>query len=277
MKSELAAHYDKKPQWKAYLPGLGVFEREVRRFMKVPTQTIGSPIGSSLLYFTIFHFSLGRLVTSQPGANTALSLGLNYIEFLIPGVMAMETANGAFQNPVSSIIQSKWSGTIVDQLMAPLSPLATLLAYIGGGVIRTFIVASATYFAGALFSQSLPMHNFALLLLGLLLSVSIFSSLGVLAGFWCKSFDQVGMIGTFILQPLMFLSGVFFSFQSFPENISWLPYLNPAFYIVNLFRYALVGVSDVSPLIAFPTALVFALCLFGSALKFLQGGKIVKM
>lgn len=270
MTQSLKELYSKPPAAFPHLPALAVFEREVRRFFNVPVQTLAGPIGSSLLYFAIFSFSIGRMAS---GANAPdLTHGTDYVQFLIPGIMAMEVVNAAFQNPVSSLLIAKWTGTIVDQLMAPLSPIATWFAYMGGALVRALLVATAAYVAGAIFSQNLPMQNFSLLLLSVFLTTVLFASLGVIAGVVCKSFDQVGMIGTFIIQPLVFLSGVFFSFQSLPESLHWLPFVNPIFFIVNMFRRAVIGVGDIDALTAFCVTGGFALVLSIFALGVLRRG-----
>lgn len=274
MAVELKKLYEKPMEWRNYLPGLGVFEREVRRFFAVPAQTLGAPLGSALLYFTIFHFSLGRLINSSGDAQaTALSLGVDYLHFLVPGIMAMEMVNASFQNPVSSLLISKWSGTIIDQLMAPLDSLSLWLAYLAGALVRVMVVAMSTYIAGCLFTQSFLLHNVFAFFAAASLIAGIFGSIGILAGVLCKTFDQVGIISSFIIQPLMFLSGVFFSLSRLPENLAWLPYINPGFYIVNMVRYSLIGVSDVSPTLAFAVSAVSFLVLATASIKVIGSGR----
>lgn len=272
MKKDLASLYGKGVEPRSYLPGFGVFEREVRRFFRVPAQTLGSPLGTSLLYFVVFYFSIGKTLASSPQGQKALSLGLSYILFLIPGVMAMEVINASFQNPVSSIMQSKWMGTIVDQLMAPLDAFSMWAAYVGGAVVRALIVTVATYVAGSLFAQDFVMHNVFLLALAAVLATGMFASLGIITGVMCKSFDQVGMVGSFILQPLVFLSGVFFSLSNLPPHLAFLPYLNPVFYIVNMFRHAVLGVGDASLFTSFGAAFVFFVVLSLLALSVIRKG-----
>lgn len=252
------------------LPGWAVFEREVRRFFAVPVQTIAGPIGSSLLYFIIFHFSIGKLAAET--GQTQISHGINYVSFLIPGIMAMEVINASFQNPVSSLMISKWGGTIADQLMAPLSPLATWMAYIGGALVRALIVSFAAFMAGSLFSGVFTLNHPFLFLLAVTLTTAIFSGLGILAGVVCRSFDQIGMIGTFVIQPLVFLGGVFFSFQNLPESLKWLPFFNPIFYIVNMFRQSILGVGDAGILMSFSISALFAAGMGCAALVVLRRG-----
>lgn len=272
MKKDLTSHYRAGVEARSYLPGLGVFEREVRRFFRVPAQTLGSPLGTSLLYFVVFYFSIGKMLASSAQGQKALSLGISYILFLIPGVIAMEVINASFQNPVSSIMQSKWMGTIVDQLMAPLSAHSMWAAYVSGAMVRAIIVTAATYLAGSLFAQEFTMHNILLLMLAIVLATGIFSSLGIITGVLCKSFDQVGMVGSFILQPLVFLSGVFFSLSSLPPQLAFLPYLNPVFYIVNMFRHSVVGAGDADVLTSFCASAVFFVVLSLLAIGVIRKG-----
>lgn len=240
---------------KAWLPGFGVFEREVRRFFAVPAQTIFAPFGSALIYFGLFGLALGKLISASP--NNTLTHGFDYIVFLIPGIMAMEVVNAALQNPMSSIMIAKWSGTIVDVLMAPLSPFAMWISYIFGAIIRAFIVSLAVLASGFLCSWNFISFNPIYLIFSIILATGIFGSIGIAAGAVCKSWEQVGVIMSFVVQPLVFFSGVFFSFHSFPEWIQFIRYLNPIFYIVSMFRFSVLGISDTSPLIAFSVSILF--------------------
>ena len=240
---------------KAWLPGFGVFEREVRRFFAVPAQTIFAPFGSALIYFGLFGLALGKLISTNH--NPTLTHGFEYIVFLIPGIMAMEVVNAALQNPMSSIMIAKWSGTIVDVLMAPLSPFSMWCSYISGAIIRAIIVSLAVLASGFLCSWNFLSFNPFLLLFSIILATGIFGSIGIAAGAVCKSWDQVGVIMSFIVQPLVFFSGVFFSFNSFPEWIQFIRFLNPIFYIVSMFRFSVLGISDTSPMIAFSVSILF--------------------
>ena len=256
-----------------YLPCFAVFEREIRRFFSVPAQTIFGPMGSSFLYFIIFHFSIGKYAESSGDTSRLLSHGVPYLLFLIPGIMTMEIINASFQNPVSSLLIAKWTGTIIDQLLAPLSPRATWVAYLGGALVRALLVSTSAYIAGAIFTRSLPIHNIFLFLYAIVCATTIFGSLGIIAGIRCKNFDHVSMITTLCIQPLVFWSGVFFSFQQLPDAISWLPYVNPIFYLVNLFRFAIIGICEVPLVVAMLTSFVFAAVLGLGALVTLSKGK----
>lgn len=255
---------------KPWLPGFGVFEREVRRFFAVPAQTILAPFGSAILYFGLFGLALGKLISKNN--DQVITHGYDYVVFLIPGIMAMEVVNAGLQNPMSSIMIAKWSGTIVDILMAPLSPFAMWLAYICGAIIRAMIVSLAVLSAGFLCAWTFVPFNPIFLVCALILATGIFGSIGIVVGAICKSWDQVGVLLSFIVQPLVFFSGVFFSFSTFPEWIQFIRYFNPIFYIVSMFRYSVLGISDTSPLISFSVSLLFFIITSIFSVKVLKSG-----
>ncbi|KAB8028533.1 ABC transporter permease [Fluviispira multicolorata] len=263
-------YLNKKVISKSWLPGFGVFEREVRRFFAVPAQTILAPVGSSIIYFALFGLSIGKMLST--GHNSILTHGYNYITFLIPGIMAMEIINAGIQNPMSSIMISKWTGTIVDMLMAPLTPFAMWFAFVCGAIIRSLIVGIAVYFSGSLCSGTFIFFNPIPLVAAIILATGIFGSLGIAAGAICKSWEQIGIILSFIIQPLVFFSGVFFSFNSFPEWIQFIRFLNPIFYIVCMFRYSMLGVSDTTPLISFGVSSIFLIISSVIAIQVLKSG-----
>lgn len=256
---QLVDYLNNPPVVKAWLPAFGVFEREVRRFFAVPAQTLLGPLGSALIYFGLFGLSLGKVLDQSP---SSISAGISYVSFLIPGIMAMETVNASIQNPMSSLMIAKWSGTIVDILMAPLTPFALWSAYIFGAFVRALIVACAVLIAGIICSQNIPHVNVFLLFFSSLICVGIFGSLGIILGIICKSWDQVGMILSFIIQPLVFFSGVFFSFNFLPDWLQFVKYFNPIFYMVSLFRYSVLQKSDMNIYVAAGVAIIFLCAMF---------------
>jgi ABC-2 type transport system permease protein len=264
--------YSKRLVQKDYLPGFGVFQRETLRFFSVPIQTIAGPLGNSVLFYAIFAITLG----SRTDLSANLTLGHSFVAFLMPGLMMMEVVNGSFQNPVSSLMIAKWTGTIVDQIMAPITPFATWCAYVSGALVRAALVALASYFVGSLFAGEWNMASLPLALLALTLSVCFFASIGIVAGVLCRDFDQVSLIGTFVIQPLVFLSGVFFSFKTLPTELSFLPYFNPIFYLVNLMRQAVLGTGDVTVGLGIAASAGFALVSSFAAFWYLKNGKGLK-
>lgn len=253
----LTEHLNEPSKIKLWLPAFGVFEREVRRFFAVPAQTLLGPLCSALIYFGLFGLSLGKILDRSPAS---VSSGVTYVLFLIPGIMAMESVNASIQNPMSSLMISKWSGTIIDILMAPITPLGLWLAYIFGALIRALIVATAVLIAGVICSHNLPHIHLPLLLFSSVICVGIFGSLGIILGIICKTWDQVGMILSFVIQPLIFFSGVFFSFDFLPSWLQFAKYFNPIFYIVSLFRYSVLQKSDMNIFVASIIGIVF-LCI----------------
>lgn len=255
----LTEHLNKSAQIRIWLPAFGVFEREVRRFFAVPVQTLFGPLCSALIYFGLFGLSLGRILDHS---SASVSSGIAYVLFLIPGIMAMESVNASIQNPMSSLMIAKWSGTIIDILMAPITPFALWTAYIFGAFIRVSIVVTTVFIAGIICAQQIPYVHLPLLLFSNFICVGIFGSFGIILGIICKTWDQVGIIVSFIVQPLVFFSGVFFSFDFLPSWLQFAKYLNPIFYIVSLFRYSILQKSDINIFVASAVGIVFLCVMF---------------
>lgn len=216
-----------------------LFIKELLRFSKVWLQTLGAPIVTSLLYLLVFAQVLeGRMQVFE---------GVSYTAFLIPGLMMMALIQNAFANSSSSIIQSKVTGNIVFLLVAPLSYLEFYMAFMLAGVVRGFVVALGVLVIGVFFAD-LPLHSVWLLLLFAFLSAMVLSTFGVIAGIWAEKFDQLAGAQNFIILPLSFLSGVFYSINSLPQAWQQISRFNPFFYMIDGFRYGFFGVSDVSPL-----------------------------
>ncbi len=214
-----------------------LWRREVNRFMKIKKQTIGAPLLETFLYISVFGAALGSRVGELHG--------IDYVIFVIPGLIMMAMAINAFANNSSSILQQKFQGAIQDQLSSPASPLELLLAFSFGGFARGLIVAMLTFVAASLLVD-LPVDHVAVLLPSLFLVGFFFSQLGVLIGIRAEQFDDVAFAQTFVLQPLIFLGGVFYSASLLPEPFQTLTHFNPVFYMINLVRYGFVGFSEVS-------------------------------
>jgi len=226
-----------------------LFYKELLRFSKVWLQTLGAPIVTSLLYLLVFAQVLeGRM---------EVFAGVSYAAFLIPGLMMMSLIQNAFANSSSSIIQSKVTGNIVFLLVAPLSYLELYLAFMLAGVVRGFVVALGVLVIGIFFAD-LPLHSAWLLMIFAFLSAMILSTIGVIAGIWAEKFDQLAGAQNFIILPLSFLSGVFYSIGSLPDVWQQLSRINPFFYMIDGFRYGFFGVSDVSPLVSLAVLLLSA-------------------
>lgn len=225
-----------------WIPFLTLIHREIKRFMKVVIQTVVSPIISSSLYLLIFGVSLGSQVN--------LPNGLSYITFLIPGLMVMGLINNAFQNSSSSIVTSKFSGDLEDIRVAPITNHQIIWAMGIGGVIRGSTVALISGLVGFIFhyltlDQYLPIKYPGLFILFLILCGLIFSFCGIFVAFIARTFDQLSAFSTFILIPLTYLGGVFMTTQVLHPFWQKVCLLNPVFYLINGFRYSMIGVSDI--------------------------------
>ena len=214
-----------------------LWRREVSRFMKIKKQTLGGPLLETFLYITVFGAALGSRIKELHG--------IEYILFVIPGLVMMSWATNSFTNNSSSILQQKFQGAIHDQLSSPASPLELLLAFSLGGFVRGGLVAVITCVV-AFILVGLPVDNVAVLIPALFLVGFFFSQLGVLIGVRAEQFDDVAFAQTFILTPLIFLGGVFYSASLLPQPFQTLTHFNPIFYMISLVRYGFVGYSEVS-------------------------------
>ena len=215
-----------------------LFYKEVLRVWKVSLQTVLSPILTSMLYLLIFSHVLEQHVEVYPG--------VRYTAFLIPGLVMMSVLQNAFANSSSSLIQSKITGNIVFVLLAPITYLEFFAAYVLASVLRGLVVGVGVYLAALWFAQ-LPLHFPLWIIAFAVLGSALLGSLGVVAGIWSEKFDQLAGFQNFIIVPLTFLSGVFYSIHSLPPFWQELSRFNPFFYMIDGFRYGFFGMSDISP------------------------------
>jgi len=214
-----------------------LWRREVNRFMKIKKQTLGAPLLETFLYISVFGAALGSRIDKLHG--------IDYVVFVIPGLIMMAFSTNAFSNNSSSILQQKFQGAIQDQLSSPASPAELLLAFSLGGFMRGLIVAVLTFIASALLVD-LPVEHVLVLIPSLFLVGFFFSQLGVLIGVRAEQFDDVAFAQTFVLTPLIFLGGVFYSAALLPQPYETLTHFNPIYYMINLVRYGFVGYTEVS-------------------------------
>lgn len=219
-----------------------LFYKEVSRFIKVGVQTILAPMITALLYLLIFSYVLKGRVDVFPG--------ISYTQFLVPGLIMMSVVQNSFANSSSSLIQSKVSGNLIFILLPPLSPTELFIAYTGAAVIRGIVVGVAVYIV-AFFFTPLPVHSWFLVGLFGLLASALMGTFGVIAGLWAEKFDQMSAFTNFIIIPMSFLSGVFYSVSSLPPFWQKVSHLNPFFYMIDGFRYGFFGEADVSPYFSF--------------------------
>jgi ABC-2 type transport system permease protein len=214
-----------------------LWRREVNRFMKIKKQTLGAPLLETFLYISVFGAALGTRIKQLHG--------IDYVVFVVPGLIMMSWSTNAFTNNSSSILQQKFQGAIQDQLSSPASPLELLLAFSLGGFLRGLIVAGITFVVSVVLID-LPVEHVLVLVPALFLVGFFFSQLGVLIGVRAEQFDDVAFAQTFILTPLIFLGGVFYSATLLPQPWETLTHFNPIYYMINLVRYGFVGYTEVS-------------------------------
>jgi ABC-2 type transport system permease protein len=217
---------------------LPLLRKEVLRFWKVAFQTVAAPVLTALLYLLIFGHVLEDHVQVFPG--------VGYTSFLIPGLVMMSVLQNAFANSSSSLIQSKITGNLVFLLVTPLSPLSWYLAYVGAAIVRGLAVGSGVLLVTVWFAPP-GLAEPAWALVFALLGAGMLGSLGLIAGLWAEKFDQLAAFQNFLIMPLTFLSGVFYSVHSLPGFWQGVSHLNPFFYMIDGFRRGFFGASDVSP------------------------------
>ena len=240
-----------------------LFYKEILRFWKVGFQTVGAPVLTAVMYMLIFgHVMQGReLVYGQ----------VTYTAFLIPGLIMMSVLQNAFANSSSSLIQSKIMGSLVFVLLTPLSHWSWFCAYVGSSMVRGVLVGVGVL-AGTMFFGQPSFVAPVWIVLFLLMGSAMLGALGVVAGLWAEKFDQMAVFQNFIIMPMTFLSGVFYSIHSLPPMWQKVSHMNPFFYMIDGFRYGFFGVSDVSPWLSLGIVGSSLLVVSGLALYLLRTG-----
>jgi len=216
--------------WTLYL-------REVRRFMKIPGQTVVAPAVTTLLFLAVFALALGRAVTTVGG--------VPFLEFLAPGLIMMAILQNAFANSSSSLIIAKVQGNIVDTLMPPLSTLDLMAGLVLGAISRGLVVGLFILIVMVAIVGISPQHLWAVVFYGLA-GAAMMGLAGTLVGIWAEKFDQIAALTNFFITPLTFLSGTFYSIERLPESLQFLALFNPFFYAIDGFRYGFTGHADSS-------------------------------
>lgn len=212
-----------------------LFVKEVMRFLKVATQTVLAPVVTTLLFYAVFALALGGLVRT---AGT-----VPFLEFLAPGLVMMGIAQNAFANTSSSIIISKVQGNIVDLLMPPLSHFEVAAAYVGAAVVRGLMVGAVTLLSIVVFVP-VGLHSPFFVLYHAVMASMMMGLLGLLGGIWAEKFDHLAAVTNFVITPLTFLSGTFYTIDRLPLTFQILAHVNPFFYMIDGFRYGFIGQSD---------------------------------
>jgi ABC-2 type transport system permease protein len=242
---------------------LTLFRKELVRFWKVSFQTVAAPVLTALMYQLIFSHVLSRHAEAYPG--------VGYTAFLIPGLAMMSMAQNAFANSSSSLIQSKITGNIVFLLLPPLTALEFFAAYMLASIVRGLAVGAGVLVVTAWFGLPLPSHPAWALLFGIL-GCGVLGTLGVIAGIWAEKFDQLAAFQNFLIMPLTFLSGVFYSINSLPPFWYAVSHVNPVFFMIDGFRYGFFGQADVSPWLSLGVVGGSFILLSGLALWLIKSG-----
>jgi len=215
-----------------------LIKKEIKRFLAVFTQTIVAPVVTTLLFYAVFALALGGL--------TKEINGISYLEFLAPGLIMMSMVQNAFANTSSSIMISKVQGNIVDVLMPPLSAGELYLGYAIGGIVRGLLVGVCCTLAVSLFVE-VPCHSLLYIFGFAVLGTMMLASLGIVGGVWSEKFDHIAAITNFVVTPLTFLSGTFYSIHRLPEVWQAVAFFNPFFHMIDGFRFGFIGQSDGNP------------------------------
>lgn len=246
--------------WTAYRT---IVIREILRFSRIWVQTIFPPVITTALYFVIF----GNLIGPQIGEMD----GHKYMDFIVPGLIMMAVITNSYSNVVSSFYSSKYQGNIEEMLVSPVPNWVILAGFISGGIVRGLAVGIAVTLISMFFSE-LSINHFFVMTTIVLLTATLFSLAGLINAVYAKSFDDISIIPTFVLTPLTYLGGVFYSISmlsDFWQNVSL---LNPVLYMVNGFRYGILGISDIPISISYSIILVFIVLLGTFSMSLLNRG-----
>lgn len=214
--------------------------KEVKRFLSIPAQTIIAPMITSLLFLLIFQLSIGR-------ARIQID-GLDFITFLAPGLIMMKIIQNTFSSTSSAIVSGKMLGAIADVLTPPLTNMEIIVGFMGSAITRGMVVATASAIAMFPFVD-MNVHSWGLLIFFALFGAMLMGAMGIVAGLWADKWDHMGTVSNYLIMPMSFLSGTFYSISQLPESIKFFTLFNPFFYLVDGFRYAMTGYSDIDPMI----------------------------
>jgi ABC-2 type transport system permease protein len=240
-----------------------ILAKEIRRYLRIWIQTILPPMITTALYFIIF----GQLIGSQIGAIA----GYSYMDYIVPGLILMAVITNSYGNVVSSFYGAKFSHYVEELLIAPIPNSLILLGYVAGGVARGLTVGAVVTVV-AMFFTTLQVHSLAVVLAVVVLTSVLFSLGGFINAIYAKNFDDISIIPTFVLTPLTYLGGIFYSIDMLPPFWREVSLLNPILYMINAFRYGLLGISDIALGTAFGVTALFIIVLFAYALFLLQRG-----
>lgn len=241
-----------------------ILRKGVMRTIRIWSQTLLPSIVTSVLYFTVF----GNILGSRIGELD----GVPYILFVVPGLVMLAVITNAYTDVANMFFMSKFFSRIIDEiLVSPTPPSVMIAGFVGSGVVRGMLVGTLVMIVSLFFALPSVAHPLTILLF-LFLSSLVFALAGLINGIYAKNFDGISIVPTFVLTPLVYLGGVFYSIQSLPPFWQYVSMFNPIFYIINGFRYGFLGTADVSPYISFLVLIALAIILLGVNIYFIRKG-----
>ena len=247
-----------------YVAFITIVRKEIKRYLRIWTQTLLPSAITMSLYFVIF----GTLIGSRIGEMG----GFTYMEFVVPGLIMMAIVTNSYSNVVSSFFGSKFSHSVEELLVSPVSNFVILMGYVVGGVSRGLLVAVVVTVV-SLFFTDLNIFSYVVVVVTVFMTSTLFALAGFINAVYANNFDDISIIPTFVLTPLIYLGGVFYSMDLLPEFWANVSRLNPLVYVVNAFRYGVLGVSDVSLPLAFGMITFFTVAAFAFSMHLLNSGK----
>ena len=247
-----------------YVAFMTIVRKEIRRYLRIWTQTLLPSAITMSLYFVIF----GSLIGSRIGEMG----GFSYMQFVVPGLIMMAIVTNSYSNVVSSFFGSKFNHSVEELLVSPIPNYVILMGYVVGGVTRGMLVAVVVTIVSLFFTE-LHIHSYFVVVVIVLMTATLFSLAGFINAVYANSFDDISIVPTFILTPLIYLGGVFYSMDLLPEFWANVSRLNPLVYVVNAFRYGMLGVSDVSLPFALGMIALFTAVAFAYSMHLLNSGK----
>lgn len=246
-----------------YIAFITILRKEVTRFMRIWQQALLPPIITTSLYFIIFGNLIGPRIGNMGGHS--------YIDFIVPGLILMSVITNAYTNVSSSFFGAKFQRSIEELQVSPVPNSIILLGYVGGGVARGIIVGIVVTTV-SLFFSNLSVHNLPVMVSITVLTAVLFSLAGFLNGVFAQTFDDVTIIPNFVLTPLTYLGGIFYSIKLLPDFWQAVSHINPILYMINAFRYGFLGISDINLGLSFVIILAFIVILFVTNLRLLNSG-----
>ena len=247
-----------------FIAFMTIFIKEVRRYTRIWTQTLLPSAITMSLYFVIF----GSLIGSRIGDMG----GFSYMQFVVPGLIMMAIVTNSYSNVVSSFFGAKFNNSVEELLVSPTPNYVILMGYVLGGVSRGLLVALVVTLVSGFFTE-FQIHSYTVMILIVFMTSILFALAGFINAVYANSFDDISIVPTFILTPLIYLGGVFYSMDLLPEFWANVSRLNPLVYVVNAFRYGMLGVSDVSLPFAFGMISLFTIIAFSYSMHLLNSGK----